>query len=151
MIITIAVLGLLAFASVMVVGSMMIEPQSPQADNSQVWTPFANVKFFAVLGLVFLLLAGFAWFARKYGHQFLLTQMRGRHIKVIEVTPLTQKARIGLVEVNGQKMLIGITDQSVQLLSEIETESEEEQNSKPETFSEIAPRHRFSHYLKRLR
>ena len=57
-------------------------------------------------------------------------------MKIIESTALSPRRSIYLIQVDGQTYMVGATDQSVNLISEVES-LENGENVKPHKFSEV--------------
>lgn len=83
--------------------------------DSTAWILGAVLKF----GLVLLLIYGAAILFRRW--QLGSINRSDRRMKVIESTALSPRRAIFLVQVDGQTFMLGATDQSVNLISEIGT------------------------------
>ncbi len=71
------------------------------------------------LGVLLLLLSALpivAHFYQKYQKKFPLSS---NSIKILEIKPVAYKAQILLIEVEGKKMLIGLSDKGFSYLGEI--------------------------------
>ncbi|MCA9734906.1 MAG: flagellar biosynthetic protein FliO [Deferribacteres bacterium] len=114
---------------------------SQAEETSPVMGDFATVKTIAVLAFVFFLLAVFAWVAKKYIAPMGGLRRAGSEMQVIENLPLSPKSRIVLVKIADEKLVLGVTEQSITVLTELET-SENETEPKA-----VPPHHRFLRHL----
>lgn len=92
---------------------------------------FASLFF--VLGLIVLA----AWLFRRYGPRTIAQGGRGDAIHIVGSRPLGGRRSLMLVRVRGQTLLLGVTPQSIQCLTEIH-ELDGEWAQPPDTTSEIA-------------
>jgi len=75
-----------------------------------------------MLGSLILVLACIFLFAFLMKKSNLLRHGGNKNpIKVIATQPLTNKSRIQIIEVHGKQYLLGVSDQSVNLLDQLET------------------------------
>ncbi len=81
--------------------------------------------------VVLALLVGVLWLLKRMVHQRGGLAGRGM-IRILTAYPVSPKGRIMLIEVMGQKMLIGVTAQSVNFLTRIEAEDLPVSNDVPE-------------------
>ena len=93
-----------------------IETENSKSDPklSKSASPISELP--TVVFTLFLLIVGIfvlAWLARRYG-TFGLT--KGDRIEVKSSIPVGARERVSLIEVDGQKLLIGVTGQQVSLL-----------------------------------
>jgi flagellar protein FliO/FliZ len=73
---------------------------------------------FALIGTVcIIMLTYFAskWYARKMG-----PIAGGRHIKVVDRTVVSKTGSILIIDVQGRQYMLGVSDQNVQILMELE-------------------------------
>ncbi|MFT7561676.1 MAG: flagellar protein FliO/FliZ [Flavobacteriales bacterium] len=74
------------------------------------------IALFFIIGLIF----SSAWFMRRFN-------VRGwqnhQCMKILSVMPVGNKEKIALVEVEGEKLLIGVTSHSINLLNKFESSS----------------------------
>ena len=75
----------------------------------------------AVLALIFLL----AYIVKRLN----LVPSNGSVIKTIAVTPIGQREKVVIVEVNGQQYLLGVTSQQINLIDKLATPVEVESHS----------------------
>lgn len=76
------------------------------------------IQYLQGLGIILLILSllpVMAHFYRKYQVKSLM----GHRIKVLEVKPISYKAQLLLVEVEGKRYLLGLTDKGLTLLTEL--------------------------------
>jgi flagellar biosynthetic protein FliO len=83
--------------------------------DSTTWILGAVLKF----GIVLLMIYGAAIVFRRW--QVGSVKSSTRRMKVIESTALSPRRTLFLVEVDGQTFMVGATDQSINLIAEIET------------------------------
>lgn len=60
------------------------------------------------------------WFTRKFAPK--LTRIQGKNVSVIETIPLGSNRNLYLLKIGGQKLLIGSTNENINLLADV-TES----------------------------
>ncbi|MBF0118087.1 MAG: flagellar biosynthetic protein FliO [Desulfobacterales bacterium] len=84
---------------------------------------FIILKSIGMLCIVIGILLGFLYLIRKLSHEHL-----GRHpiIKIVANSYVSPKERVVLLDVLGEKILIGITSQNINFLAKIEKEIPEE-------------------------
>jgi len=128
----------------LLLGSISVIAQSPATGNDQSTTqqgtaaqeqPIPDYNFektepisggsslirgLGSLILVIGLILGLSWAFRKYGPGQLRAGGSGNHFKFIQNFPLGQKKYLSLVEVEGRKLLLGITDHQISLLKSFE-------------------------------
>jgi flagellar protein FliO/FliZ len=76
------------------------------------------IQYLQGLGIILLILSllpVMAHFYRKYQVKSVI----GHRIKVLEVKPISYKAQLLLIEVEGKRYLIGLTDKGLTLLTEL--------------------------------
>lgn len=76
------------------------------------------IQYLQGLGIILLILSllpVMAHFYRKYQVKSLM----GHRIKVLEVKPISYKAQLLLIEVEGKRYLLGLTDKGLTLLTEL--------------------------------
>jgi flagellar protein FliO/FliZ len=76
------------------------------------------IQYLQGLGIILLILSllpVMAHFYRKYQVKSLI----GHRIKVLEVKPISYKAQLLLIEVEGKRYLLGLTDKGLTLLTEL--------------------------------
>ncbi|OOP55026.1 MAG: hypothetical protein AYP45_17125 [Candidatus Brocadia carolinensis] len=97
-----------------------------ETDSAGVSSPinFPNItKVIKVLGLIIITIIGVVLFLRKkFGINSSLIG-RKRHIHIVDSAPLGSKKYVHLVKIPGKILLIGVTNERIQSLSEI-TEKE---------------------------
>ena len=109
---------LILLLSVLVVaGFWLTDYQSGDSPASMVdstaWILGAILKF----GIVLLLIYGAAILLRRW--QVGGIKKNNRRMKILEISALTPRRAIYLVQVDGQTFMLGATDQSVNLISEV--------------------------------
>lgn len=113
----------------------MISGENP-ADpaNPAVLDDFAALKTIAVLAFVFLLLGVFAWLAKSWFAPLNGLKGRERHLKILDSLPVSPKSKITLVKVANETLLLGITEKTITVLSDIEI------SESAESKQEVSPR-----------
>ncbi len=81
---------------------------------------FAALETVAVLAFVFLLLAVFAWLAKRYFSPLHALKRNDRLLKILDSMPVSPKSKIILVEVANETLLLGVTEQTINVLTDIE-------------------------------
>jgi|WetSurMetagenome_2_1015567.scaffolds.fasta_scaffold26441_6 flagellar biosynthetic protein FliO len=82
--------------------------------DSTAWILGAILKF----GIVLLLIYGAAILLRRW--QVGGIKKNNRRMKILEISALTPRRAIYLVQVDGQTFMLGATDQSVNLIAEVD-------------------------------
>jgi flagellar biosynthetic protein FliO len=82
--------------------------------DSTAWIVGAILKF----GIVLLLIYGAAILLRRW--QVGGIKKNNRRMKILEISALTPRRAIYLVQVDGQTFMLGATDQSVNLIAEVD-------------------------------
>ena len=83
---------------------------------------FAAIKTFSVLSIILaLILIGF-YLVRRYGPNRSGGVGGNRWVKLISVTPIAPKKMIGVVEVAGELLVVGLTEQQITLLTKVTNE-----------------------------
>ncbi len=107
--------------------------------------------FFFVLALIILL----AWIARNWLLPGMKAGAQRNELHLIEKLPLTQQSTLVLVRVCGKKLLLGVSGESIQMLSEYGAEEHEpKENSDefhPVTAGAQPGSHRFAQILENLK
>jgi flagellar biosynthetic protein FliO len=108
---------ILVLSVLVVVGFWLTDYQSgdssPSMVDSTAWILGAILKF----GIVLLLIYGAAILLRRW--QIGGIKKNNRRMKVVEISALTPRRAIYLVQVDGQTFMLGATDQSVNLIAEV--------------------------------
>jgi len=109
------VLIMITLGVIIVLGIAMflLLPQEYLTKDSSTYINSTGLAFsvFLKLGVVVLLIIGFAIVLKRW--QTKTFSAKSKQINVIETTHLTTHRTLYLVEIDGQKMLIGATDQSM--------------------------------------
>ena len=78
---------------------------------------FSTISALAlIVGIMFALF----YLMRKYGHKIGLPQVKNDNMRLLGQMPLGPKRGLALVEVEDKKFLIGVTDNSINLISKID-------------------------------
>ena len=83
----------------------------------------AAVRMVGVLALILVLLIGGLYLMRRLMPARMRNKLAGRGIKVLSQHALGPKRALTVVEVCGQVLLLGVTDQNISLLTKIEDTS----------------------------
>lgn len=127
--------GLIVVLSLLfVLGFWFSDGSTNSSSGSMVDSPAWILGVFFKLGIVLLLIIGAAIFFRRW--QFGSRINSSRRMKILESTALSPRRAIYLVQVDGQTFMVGATDQSVNLISEVEL-LEQGEFSKSQNFSEV--------------
>lgn len=96
------------------VNKIIEQQEQPETDNSNL--SIAMVKLVLVLGVIILA----AWFIIKlFGRRF-DTKMQGTWLKVVDEVMLGQNRGVVLCKINGKFFALGVTDNQINLLFELE-------------------------------
>lgn len=95
------------------IAMFLLLPQQDLAQDSSTYINSTGLAFsvFLKLGVVVLLIIGFAIVLKRW--QTKSFSSKSKQINVIETTNLSTHRTLYLIEIDGQKMLIGATDQSM--------------------------------------
>jgi len=127
--------GLIILLSLLfVVGIWLSDYSTVESTGAMVDSPAWILGVFLKLGVVLLLICGAAIYFRRW--QAGSAKNNSRRMKIIESTALSPRRAIYLIQVDGQTYMVGATDQSVNLISEVES-LELRENTKPPLFSEV--------------
>jgi flagellar biosynthetic protein FliO len=111
------VVFILLLSVLVVVGFWLTDYQTGDSSASMVdstaWILGAILKF----GIVLLLIYGAAILLRRW--QVGGIKKNNRRMQILEISALTPKRAIYLVQVDGQTFMLGATDQCVNLISEV--------------------------------
>ena len=91
--------------------------KSDSAQGSGTSVGNASVQMTLGLGAVLLVILGLAWVARRFN---LGNLGSASHMKVVSALPVGAKEKILLVEVEGKRLLVGVTAQQISLLQSLE-------------------------------
>lgn len=112
------VVFILLLSVLVVIGFWLTDYQTGDSTASMVdstaWILSAILKF----GIVLLLIYGAAIILRRW--QVGGIKKNNRRMKILEISALTPRRAIYLVQVDGQTFMLGATDQSVNLIAEID-------------------------------
>lgn len=87
---------------------------APLPEGSSILRTFGSLM--AVLGVIL----GLAWLAKKWLPQSLKAGDGTNHFRFIQNFPLGQKKYLSLVEVDGIRLLLGVSDQQINLIKSFE-------------------------------
>ncbi|MCB1052349.1 MAG: flagellar biosynthetic protein FliO [Acidobacteria bacterium] len=73
-------------------------------------------SLFVVLGLIVL----FGYLARKFLPQTLITQKNAGHMRILQNLPLGGGKFVSLIEAEGQKLLIGVSEKHLNLIARLD-------------------------------
>jgi flagellar protein FliO/FliZ len=114
--------GLLAF-SILATGALFLLSENPNRNDPLASTPFFIFDVFVKLIGVLLLIVVVAVVYRRWGNPVLGSSVK-RNLTLIETLRLSPKQAIHLVEIGGEQILLGATDQSISLLKSIPLDAE---------------------------
>ena len=127
---TLALLGMGIFLSIFNFDTLQPAPAPGAAGDSSLNTIWLAMSVFFKLGLVLVMI----WVAALLFRRWRLAAGgfgSDRQIKVVETVHLSPRRALHLVRAGGQVMLIGATDQSVTLISELESTAFPEKPAQP--------------------
>ncbi|MGI6751272.1 MAG: flagellar biosynthetic protein FliO [Anaerovoracaceae bacterium] len=73
---------------------------------------------FALIGII--LIIGLTYFAAKWYGGRMGPIGKGRHIKVVERLQVSRNGAIVIIEVKGKQYIVGVSDQNIGIMAEIE-------------------------------
>lgn len=94
---------------------------------------FSTITALALIVGIMLVLF---YIMRRYGHKIGLPQVKTGNIKLLGQLPLGPKRGVALVETEGKKFLIGVTDNSINLISRIDGQEQPNDRTFFETLKE---------------
>lgn len=100
--------------------------ESPALNTSG--SPFDLATTLGSLVLVILIILGLAWVLKRMKVPSLVNQ---QGLKIVRQIPVGTKERIAIVQAGEEQFLVGITSQSIQLISKLETPLTEDDLSQP--------------------
>ncbi len=77
------------------------------------------IQYLQGLGIILLILSLLPVMAHFY-RRYQLKNLISHRIKVLEVKPISFKAQLLLIEVEGKRYLLGLTDKGLTLLTELQ-------------------------------
>jgi flagellar protein FliO/FliZ len=89
---------------------------TPMTDVQEEGASFPLLRTFGGTGLVLCLIIGIYFAARKFAPRYFSKEAAERNMKVIETLPMGDRRSLSLVEVGGNRLLVGITPQQINLL-----------------------------------
>jgi flagellar protein FliO/FliZ len=85
---------------------------------------FVLLKTLFSLGLVIALIYALSWTAKKYLRPERWSTGGGSEIKVLQSFSLDPKKKLMIVEVRDEQLLLGVTEQSISMLSSLNSTKE---------------------------
>ena len=133
------VLVLITVGVVVILGVAMflLIPQNQNPNENSTYLTSTGLAFnvFLKLGVIVLLLIGLAIVLRRWQSKDRITNTK--QITLLETLHLSPHRTLYLVEIQGHKILIGGTDQSMNNLYQLETLANDQLSAIPESFSDI--------------
>jgi flagellar biosynthetic protein FliO len=90
-------------------------------------TMMTLVKTMGALALVVGFILTLSWVAKKYLRASLLSVQQGGEIKILQSFHFEPKKKLMVVSVNDQKLLLGVSESSISLITHLEKSSSEAQ------------------------
>lgn len=84
------------------------------------------------LVLIFAVVVALAYFSARFMQRRALGAASGRYLKTVEIIALGTSARLALVQIEGRRLLLGVTDHQISLLAELEEGEQEGPDLEPE-------------------
>lgn len=95
------------------------EPQAPQiGGNGSMGDLY--LKMFGSLLLVLGLMLGLAWAAKRFLPKQLVGMTQGDNLRVVQSLPLGPKRYVSIIEADGQRILIGVTEERISLIKSLD-------------------------------
>ncbi|MFA0086124.1 flagellar biosynthetic protein FliO [Vibrio sp. 10N.261.51.F12] len=91
-------------------------------------SPFDLAATLGALVLVIVVILGLAWLLKRMKVPSMMNQ---QGLKIVRQIPVGTKERIAIVEAGEEQFLVGITAQSIQLISKLDTPLTQEENAQP--------------------
>ncbi|MCW8347644.1 flagellar biosynthetic protein FliO [Vibrio sp. ZSDZ65] len=91
-------------------------------------SPFDLAATLGALVLVVMVILGLAWLLKRMKVPSMINQ---QGLKIVRQIPVGTKERIAIVEAGDEQFLVGITAQSIQLISKLETPLTQEESTQP--------------------
>ncbi|MGR5093814.1 flagellar biosynthetic protein FliO [Vibrio maritimus] len=101
----------------------------------QAGSPFDLAATLGSLVLVIVIILGLAWVLKRMKVPSLVNQ---QGLKIVRQIPVGTKERIAIVQAGEEQFLVGITAQSIQLISKLEQPLEENEVSQPAFASQLS-------------
>lgn len=111
--------ALFVFSILSTIGLMVMQGASGATGDPLESTPFYFIGVFVKLIIVLLLIVASSVFFRRW-LQPGGSGKRTRQVQLVETVRLSPKQAVHLISVGGQQLLIGATDQSISLLTQVE-------------------------------
>jgi len=89
-------------------------------DNSGENLVSSSLKTFGALLLVLVLIVVLSWAAKRYLNFLPSTTLKGGVIKVVETKPLGPKRSLHVVDIEGQRLLIGSSEGGIAFLQKLD-------------------------------
>lgn len=80
------------------------------------------INYLQGLGVLFLILSALPLVSYLYG-RFQKKSIQSSQIKILEIKPIAYKAQLVLIEIEGRKLLIGLSDKGFSYLGEFKNDS----------------------------
>lgn len=80
-------------------------------------------KTMGALGLVLGFIFALSWFFKKYLRAGLVSTQQGGEIRVLQSFHFEPKKKLMIVSVNDRKLLLGVSENSISLLTSLEEEA----------------------------
>ncbi|WP_252011580.1 flagellar biosynthetic protein FliO [Vibrio sp. SCSIO 43140] len=98
-------------------------------------SPFDLAATLGSLVLVIVIILGLAWVLKRMKVPSLVNQ---QGLKIVRQIPVGTKERIAIVQAGEEQFLVGITAQSIQLISKLEQPLDENEVSQPAFASQLS-------------
>ncbi|MCS7199009.1 MAG: flagellar biosynthetic protein FliO [Caldimicrobium sp.] len=80
------------------------------------------INYIQGLGVLFLILSALPLVSYLYS-RFQKKSIQSSQIKILEIKPIAYKAQLMLIEIEGRKLLIGLSDKGFSYLGEFKSDS----------------------------
>lgn len=94
--------------------------------------------YFLVMFVLFIILL-LAFYVIKFLKKGINKYQRGKYLSIVESIPVSQKGHISIIKVDDKYMLVGVTENNINLMTEVDINPSEveEYNSKGIAFDKI--------------
>lgn len=81
------------------------------------------LQIFLVLGLMVIFMYGLLFIVKKYFYSFEKRSASGNKINIISTQAIMPKRFLSIIEFNNKVYMVGVTDQSINLIDKIDSDS----------------------------
>ena len=101
-------------------------PIQPQKSEESLDVGGMYIQMFGSLLLVLGLMLGLAYVAKRFLPKQMVGATRGDDLKLIQSLPLGPKSYVSLIEADGQRILVGVTEENINLIKALDNKNFEQ-------------------------